>query len=452
MIDQVTRQAFTDAGITIDESATATEAASTDFGHIARGLALGVLRPKTSQDVAAAVRIAAQRGLRVTVRSGGMSQSGQSVPVHGLSLDVREVRFLERRGTRAHCGPGVTWRELLSFLAPDDLAPYVVPLNLDLTIGGTLSAAGFGSTSHRYGPAASHVHGLEVVLADGSIASCGPTENTALFDVVLGGLGRFGVIVGVELPLRRLPSKVRTFYFVHDDISQFLADQQGLASHADHLEGFCSASVQGLRKGPTGRRQPYALWSYGLHASVEHDGRDPETLQSSGRLIHVEDDDAAAFASRYDVRFDVMRATGAWDQAHPWLECMLPLSVAAEVVPRALDMMSVLLGDGHRMTLLADRPVPTSIALPDDRPLVSFAVLPLSVPPYFLERGLALLSAVNDLLLHAGGKRYVSGWMFQPSWANHFAQQEDEINRRKQRFDPGGVFEAMLTPQGSRSP
>jgi cytokinin dehydrogenase len=301
---------------------------------------------------------------------------------------------------------------------PLGLAPKVIPLNLDLTVGGTLSAGGFGSTSHRFGPIVSNVPSVSVVTASGDIVVCGPTRERSVFDAALGGVGRGGVIVGAELALRTVPPRVRTFYLAYDDLPSLLRDQGRLAQ-ADHVEAFCASTIQGLRKGPSGRRQPLAVWSYGLHVSIEYaEGEPPraeDVLRGSSRvrMIHVEDDSAATFAARYDVRFEAMRATGSWTHEHPWFECVLPLDVALRVVPRALAELPAFLGDGHRIFSLADTDRPRSLRFPDRGPFVSFAVLPMGVPPGLSRAALDALRALHELVLAEGGTRYVSGWQFQ---------------------------------------
>jgi FAD/FMN-containing dehydrogenase len=45
--------------------------------------------------------------------------------------------------------------------------PAVVPLNLDLTVGGTVSAGGIGATSHTHGPVVSNVSEITAVTGSG---------------------------------------------------------------------------------------------------------------------------------------------------------------------------------------------------------------------------------------------------------------------------------------------
>jgi cytokinin dehydrogenase len=423
---------------------------------LASGKSVGVAQPTSPEQLARLIECAAQRGLRVCVRGAGLSQSGQSIPEDGLTLSTRGLREIDLLPDSVRCGAGVTWRELSERLAPFAKAPRVAPLNLDLTIGGTLSAGGFGATSHRHGLAVSNVRAVDVVLGDGRYVHATRSEASEVYNAVLGGAGQFGVIVTAELELRTIKPHVRTFFFSHERIEDMLATQTALAAKADYLEGFCAATVHGLRKGPHGGRLPFALWSYGVHASFEFDPAASESepsvdVGSGAKLLHVEDEDTLAFAYRYDARFELMRATGAWAQTHPWFECLLPLSAAMELVPRILDSISVVLGDGHRLSVLAEHPVPSALALPSNGPHVAFAVLPMGIPAVQLDRTVQLLQKQHDAIVQAGGKRYVSGWLFRPTvndWRTHFGAHYSELARAKRVLDPRGVFASTLFSSG----
>jgi cytokinin dehydrogenase len=446
-----------EADVLVDTTGEALAGASRDFGRLSRGCARGSILATSVDQTQRIVRFANDRSIRVTIRGRGMSQSGQSIPRDGLSLDVTGLAQIAEPDTArmsVTTGAGATWRQVLEKLLPVGLIPSVVPLSLDLSVGGTLSAGGFGSTSHRLGPAVSHVLSAEVVTGAGDRRVCGPDRDRETFDAVFGGLGRYGVITSVDLALRRAPARVRTHYLIYDDMRTMLEDQLALSrvDAAAHLEGFCAGTVHGLRKNASGRRQPFVRWAFGLHVSEEfgQGQAGPSSVVSGLRhagCLHVEEDTALEFASRYDVRFAAMRATGAWDLAHPWFECILSLSDALSTLPGVLEMLPAFLGDGHRLTLLADTPRPASLAFPSRGPYVSFAILPMGVPQPLLQHALEALRAVHELLVETGGKRYLSGWLFEPDdndWRRHHNAAHVGLCVAKAAFDPRRVFESCL--------
>ncbi len=307
-------------GIPFTSDANTRAQAAQDFGHLIEGHATCVTKPTNAGQVVTLLRHANAHGLTVTPRGGGNSQSGQSVPQDGLSLDLTALDFVDTVDADAalvRVGAGATWRKVLGLTLKHGLVPRVMPLNLDLTVGGTLSAGGIGSTSHLEGAAAWHVAELEVVTGVGELVIAGPEREPELYGAVLGGVGRVAVMTAARLKLRPTASHVRTYFLAYDDLDALLDDQRSLSLRraVAHMEGFCAATVMGLRKGPNQRRAPLALWSYGLHVSIEHDEHEPSSegvldgLHFSRRL-HVEDDLVADFAARYDVRFEAMRVTG----------------------------------------------------------------------------------------------------------------------------------------------
>jgi len=55
---------------------------------------------------------------------------------------------------------------------------------------------------------------------------------------------------------------------------------------------------------------------------------------------------------------------------------------------------------------------------------------------------------VEALLLEAGGKRYLSGYLHQMDerkWRAHYGEHYDELARAKATLDPNGVFESCLS-------
>ena len=67
--------------------------------------------------------------------------------------------------------------------------PPVLTNNLGVTVAGTLSMAGLGVASFRYGTQADNVVELEVVTGAGEIVVCSREQNRELFDMVRCGLG-----------------------------------------------------------------------------------------------------------------------------------------------------------------------------------------------------------------------------------------------------------------------
>jgi len=358
---------------------------------------------------------------------------------------MRGVGSMELERGTIRCEAGALLRDVAAATLEHGLLPRALTNLLDLTVGGLLSVGGVGPGSHRHGPLIANVASLEVVTGDGSLQCCSRSENRELYDAVLGGLGRCGAIVSAELELRPVRSRVRTYYLLYDDARRWIEDQRALARTAGvtSMEGFCSPSMQGLR-GTGGQRAGFAEWFFPLQVSLEFDEAPLELPSdlSPYRVVHVEDDEIAYFPARHDMRFEAVRRLGAWERPHPYIGAF----IGAEALVEVLDTLP--LGEGHRGTFfVAADEVPPLMALPEADEVVFIAVIYPQVLPQFLDDTLRAFERAGDLLVEAGGKRYVADWlgdMSEQDWRLHFGRRHDWWLESKRRFDPHRVFNSLL--------
>ncbi|MEA2721943.1 MAG: hypothetical protein QOJ39_3807, partial [Candidatus Eremiobacteraeota bacterium] len=138
---------------------------------------LGVVVPRTADDVEAAIAIAREHGVPVTARGGGTSQCGQTVN-SGLIVDVsrylREIVSLDTAARRVRVQPGIVLDALNRELKKHGLFFPVDPSTASrATIGGMTANNSSGARSIRYGIMADNVAGIDAVLADGTRAYFG---------------------------------------------------------------------------------------------------------------------------------------------------------------------------------------------------------------------------------------------------------------------------------------
>jgi FAD/FMN-containing dehydrogenase/Fe-S oxidoreductase len=138
---------------------------------------LGVVVPRTADDVEAAIAIAREHGVPVTARGGGTSQCGQTVN-GGLIVDVsrylREIVSLDAAARRVRVQPGIVLDALNRALKEHGLFFPVDPSTASrATIGGMTANNSSGARSIRYGIMADNVAGIDAVLADGTRAYFG---------------------------------------------------------------------------------------------------------------------------------------------------------------------------------------------------------------------------------------------------------------------------------------
>jgi FAD/FMN-containing dehydrogenase len=146
--------------------------AAADFTHDAtfmqHGL-LAVVRPASTEEVAAVVKLCAQAGTPVVARGSGTSLVGGPVPLAGgvvLSLDRLTRLEIDLPNTVAVAGAGVITGQLdeaanaVGLMYPPD--PASVGMS---TIGGNVACNSGGMRCLKYGVTADYITGLIVVLA-----------------------------------------------------------------------------------------------------------------------------------------------------------------------------------------------------------------------------------------------------------------------------------------------
>jgi FAD/FMN-containing dehydrogenase/Fe-S oxidoreductase len=139
---------------------------------------VGVLVPRTIEDVATAIAIARESGVPILSRGGGTSQCGQTVNralVIDCSKYLRNVLEIDPVRRRAVVEPGIVLSHLNAALKPHGLFFPVDPsTHARCTIGGMAGNNSCGGKSIRYGLMADNVSAIDAILADGARFRFGP--------------------------------------------------------------------------------------------------------------------------------------------------------------------------------------------------------------------------------------------------------------------------------------
>jgi cytokinin dehydrogenase len=435
-----------------------------DFGRMVDRLPGAVARCTSAEEVAEVVRFCRQHGIPVVPRGQAHTQSGQATTEGGVVVDtssMQKIHEIDDQGETATVDCGVIWRDLVDACLERGLVPRVLTNNLGVSISGTLSMAGLGVASFRYGTQADNAVELQVVTGAGEIVTCPGEQNRDLFDVVRCGLGQFGVITRAKVRLRRCRPKVRKYFLLYDDLGALMEDARKVMDPANptfsSLESWCTPCTQGMRKIGEGMElgegmQTFAYWLYPLHVTVEYgEGEEPDDAAALAGLtpyrhVHTDDLTQHEFCHRMDPVFELWRRSGYWDMPHPWMEVTLPWDTAREYIESVLAMTPPqALGPGGHVLLWPARTAASDVPLfmhPDGDYVMGWGILP-AVPPRFLDRALSQLDMASELSIHYGGKRYLSGYVtFDTAerWAQHFGDRWEQVREAKKRFDPDGIM------------
>ena len=200
---------------------------------------IAIARCADAEDVATAVRFAAELDLPLAVRGGGHNVAGTALVDDGLVVDLsamRDVRIDFSRRT-VHVQGGATWADVDAVTAPLGLA----------TPGGVVSETGVaglalsGGVSHQrrlHGMTIDNLASAEVVLADGRRVHAGADEHADLHWALRGGGGNFGIVTSFELRLHELGPDVfalNVAYPIEDAARVFAGWRDAVADAPDEL-------------------------------------------------------------------------------------------------------------------------------------------------------------------------------------------------------------------------
>lgn len=202
----------------------------TDWRGRYRGSALCVVRPGTTEEVAAVMRYCHESRIAVVPQGGNTGLCGGATPMGGelvLSLTrLNRVRSVDANDNSMCVEAGCTLQAVQEAAAAvDRLFPLSLASEGSASIGGNLSTNAGGVQVLRYGNARDLALGLEVVLPDGRIWNGLRTlrkDNTGydLKQLFIGAEGTLGLITAATLKLFPRPaSQVVAWVAIPDPVA-----------------------------------------------------------------------------------------------------------------------------------------------------------------------------------------------------------------------------------------
>jgi len=159
----------------------------------------GVVAVRDVEDIRNALRYARENRLKVSVAGVRHSMGGQAFAPGAVMLDMtgfnRITLDAERKVVTVQSG--ATWHDIQNTLHPRFAVKAMQSTDI-FTVGGSISVNAHGM-DHRAGSVGRTVRAMRVMLADGSVRTVSREEDPALFRLVVGGYGLFGVILDADL-------------------------------------------------------------------------------------------------------------------------------------------------------------------------------------------------------------------------------------------------------------
>lgn len=219
--------------------------------------AWAVCRPRTTDDISRLLALCSERSIPVTVSGGRSGVCGAAVPLSGgIVLDtgaLQGVGEIDEISGIVEVLAGTYGPDLENAARDRGLTIGHFPQSFDIsTVGGWIAARGAGQYSTRYGKIDDMVHGLEVVLADGSVVRTGgaPAASAGpdLTEIFLGSEGTLGVITRAWLRAHPRAEVERRAAYV------FATFSDGLEACRRAIRAGATPAVLRLYDGPESRR------------------------------------------------------------------------------------------------------------------------------------------------------------------------------------------------------
>jgi glycolate oxidase len=187
-----------------------------------------VVFPRSTEEVAAIVKITAENGIPIVGRGAGTGLSGGAIPRAGgvtigfarmnriLEIDIENERMVVQPGV-VNLDMSLAVQGLGYFFAPDPSSQRAC------TIGGNVSENSGGPHTLAYGVTTNHVLGLEFVMPDGAVYSTGGKEPDCpgfdLTGLLTGSEGTMVLVTKVTVRLMRQPEKIKTILAIYNSAS-----------------------------------------------------------------------------------------------------------------------------------------------------------------------------------------------------------------------------------------
>ena len=312
-------------------------AVADDFGHIIRRTSSAVLQPGSTQDIARIIRYANRIGVTVVMRGQGHSPYGQAQVDAGIVIDSRFLNTIHHiSSTEVVVDAGATLFELLLATYDWGLTLPVLTDYLGLSVGGLSQVGEIGGHTQHFGSFADTILELKAIAGNGQQVICSSTQNTSLFNSLLGGLGQFGVVTQVTLPLIPAPTNARAYHLTYTCLKQYLADQELVLK--DGRFSFLKGQVV---PDPSGSGWTYLLEAASYYTPLEtpNDEALLNGLSFDGG-IDILEFSYFDWQNRLAIVVTELQENGVWQYPHPWLNLFLPGSQVKSYVDSVLQTLT----------------------------------------------------------------------------------------------------------------
>ena len=222
--------------------------------------------PASVEELAAAIRGAAEDGLPVKAVGTGHSFTAIAATDGVLVRPDRltAVREIDHKGGTVTVESGLPLEKLNQLLEHAGLALTNMGDIMVQTVAGATSTGTHG-TGRSSASLAAQIKALEIVLADGTVTTCSPTENPELFSGARLGLGALGVVSAITFGVE--PAFNLTALETPMGFDEVIGRFDELSTQNEHFEFYwfphtegCSTKRNNRSEGPLAPLPAFKHW------------------------------------------------------------------------------------------------------------------------------------------------------------------------------------------------
>ncbi|WP_406399125.1 FAD-binding protein [Streptomyces sp. NBC_00879] len=224
------------------------------------------ISPASTEELAAAVRQAAEDGLKVKAVGTGHSFTAAAA-TDGVLIRpelLTGIREIDRTAMTVTVEAGTPLKRLNAALAREGLSLTNMGDIMDQTVAGATSTGTHG-TGRDSASIAAQITALELVTADGSLLTCSEKENPDVFAAARIGLGALGVVTAITFavePVFLLTAREEPMAFdrVTAEFDQLFAENEHFEFYWFPHTGNCNTKRNNRSAGPAAPPGQISAW------------------------------------------------------------------------------------------------------------------------------------------------------------------------------------------------
>ena len=321
-----------------------------------------------------------------------------------------------------HCEAGVTLAEILTVFIPKGWFLPVTPGTKYVTVAGAIANDVHGKNHVQAGSFSCHLHGFYLLRSDGTHFYCSATDNSEWFAATVGGIGLTGIISSALIQLKKINSRfVDSETIKYANLDEFFS----LSDASEHTHEYTAAWLDCLAKGEHLGRGHFIRGNHaddGELALAKQKAKlsmpivPPVSLVNGLSLrafnqlyYHRQQQPKKQSKVDYDPFFYPLDGILHWNRMYGkngfvQYQCVIPKAQAKEAIRAILQRISHA-GEGSFLVVLkmmGDKAGKGLLSFPQEGVTLAIDF------PFRGQKTLALLSALDTLVLQAAGRLYIA--------------------------------------------